>query len=62
MVSLKLILRIPDDFYEAYQELMTDDITEFNEKSDSKKWQQKFKLENILKMPIYGFNSGKVCM
>ena len=60
MVSLKLILRIPDEFFEAYQELLADDITEFAEKPDSKKWQQKFKMENILKMPVYGFNSGKI--
>ena len=54
------ILRIPDEFFEAYQELMADDVIEFDKKPDSKIWKQKFKLENILKMPVYGFNSGKV--
>ena len=57
---IQLVLRIPEEFIVAYQELTADDITQFAEKSDSKKWQQKFKLENILKMPVYGFNSGKV--
>ena len=57
---IKLILRIPDEFFEAYQELIADDITEFVEKPDTKKWQQKFKMENFLKMPVYGFNSGKL--
>ena len=39
---------------------MADDVIEFDKKPDSKIWKQKFKLENILKMPVYGFNSGKV--
>ena len=56
----QLILRIPDEFFEAYQELIGDDVTGFDKKTNSKVWKQKFKLENILKMPVYGFNSGKV--